>query len=181
MTARAAYLDAGDNVTHDRCLGLLRQLLGLLRAQYMHYQNAHWEVKGDAFYGDHLLFQRAYESIPPQTDTLAEKMVGMFGSEAVEGITILGITSGWVHRWAPISCLHERSLASEADFQRVIKTTYEVLKKDTTLSLGLDDFLMAMANEHETHTYLIQQILAGRKAPKSIAASWRRLSALNVE
>jgi DNA-binding ferritin-like protein len=56
---------------------LLRSLLSLLRALDWHYRTAHWQVWGEAQYGDHLMFQRFYEAMPDEIDTLAEKMVGI--------------------------------------------------------------------------------------------------------
>jgi len=144
---------------------LLQHLLGLMRAQYWSYQNSHWTVKGGHFYGDHLMFQRLYESVQTQTDTLAEKMVGIFGNDALDDEDLLGMFLYWNERWdSAVDCLHKRGLLSEDDIQNVIEDTYESLKESGDLTLGLDDFLMAMASEHETNTYLLRQILRGRTA-----------------
>ena len=141
---------------------MLQHLLGLLRAQYWNYQEAHWKVKGASFYGDHLLFQRLYESTTEQIDALAEKMVGGFGPEAVNSTIILPRFESFLGRWQAVSCLHKRGLLSEADFQTVVKKVYENLKMMGRLSLGMDDFLMAMANDHETNQYLLRQVLRAK-------------------
>jgi len=158
---------AMDSEAEDTESGLqkLRWLLALLRAQYWSYQNSHWKVKGKTFYGDHLMFQRLYESVQTQTDTLAEKMVGIFGNDALDDEDLLGMFLYWNERWdSAVDCLHKRGLLSEDDIQNVIEDTYESLKESGDLTLGLDDFLMAMASEHETNTYLLRQILRGRTA-----------------
>lgn len=141
---------------------LLQQLLGLLRAQYWNYQESHWQVKGASFYGDHLLFQRLYESVVEQTDVLAEKMVGKYGPETVSLRAIASKFAPFLHRWESARCPHKRGLLSEADFQAVVKKVYEQLKAMDELSLGMDDFLMAMASDHETNQYLLRQVLRGR-------------------
>ena len=62
----------------------LLQLQGLLHALYWLHWTAHWQAEGD--YARHLLFQRLYEAIPDQLDTLSEKMVQMYGARAVNPI-----------------------------------------------------------------------------------------------
>jgi DNA-binding ferritin-like protein len=152
----------------------LRKLLSLLRAQYWMYQNAHWETKGPNFYGSHLLFQRIYEGededdgedegIQGHIDGLAEKMVGCYGPKAVCPMTLISMTSKWIARWCAVECLHERALMSEDDFQKCVKKVYEDLKAMGELSLGMDDFLMAMASDHETNQYLLRQVLRHKEA-----------------
>ena len=158
---------AMDTEKEDTVGGLqkLRWLLALLRAQYWSYQNSHWKVKGGSFYGDHLMFQRLYESVQVQTDTLAEKMVGIFGIDAIDDEDLLGMFLYWNERWdSAVDCLHKRGLLSEDDIQNVIEDTYDTLKESGQMTLGMDDFLMAMASEHETNTYLLRQTLRGKTA-----------------
>ena len=134
-------------------------LLACLRAQYWSYQQSHWQVLGDAAYGNHLLFQRLYESVIPQVDTLAEKMVGTYGPRSVDNDQLEGKFQAWLKRWNTAECLHKRGLKSEAEFQFVCKKVYNELKDHNELSLGMDDFLMATANDHETNQYLLRQVL----------------------
>lgn len=143
---------------------LLQPLLALLRAQYWTYQEAHWQTRGGAYYGNHLLFQRLYESTVDQIDTLAEKMVGTYGTDVVSSAALAPLFDEWVRRWAAVDCPHERGLVSESDLQSVTRQVYERLKAIGELSLGMDDFLMAMANDHETNQYLLRQVLRSKKA-----------------
>jgi hypothetical protein len=143
---------------------LLQPLLALLRAQYWMYQESHWQTKGPAYYGNHLLFQRLYESVTEQIDTLAEKMVGTYGPEAVSSAAMAPLFEQWVGRWLPVDCLHQRGLVSESDMQMVTKQVYERLKAIGELSLGMDDFLMATASDHETNQYLLRQVLRSKEA-----------------
>jgi DNA-binding ferritin-like protein len=142
----------------------LKWLLALLRAQYWSYQHSHWTVRGDAYYGNHLLFQRLYESVQTQIDGLAEKMVGTYGISAINSEDLLGMFLYWNERWDVVDCLHRRGLTSEKDLQEVIQDTYEDLKDAGEISLGMDDFLMAVANDHETNQYLLQQVLRTKSA-----------------
>ena len=134
-------------------------LLAYLRAMYLTYQTAHWQVTGDPAYGNHLLFQRLYESVQEEVDTLAEKIVGYFGPQAVnvnkQGAEISRIVDVFSKHKDP----HQRGLFVEGQLQKILSFVYGSIKKRGTMTLGLDDFLMATANAHETNTYLLQQVL----------------------
>lgn len=135
----------------------LRQLLALLRAQLFVYQDAHWQVAGPQFYGDHLLFERLYNSVGEQIDTLAEKMVAMFGPSSVDAEMLVSLTMGWVRRWSPEKDFHRRGLLAEQECLVALERTYRRLREAKSLSLGMDDFLMATVNDHEQNLYLLQQ------------------------
>lgn len=136
---------------------ILRQLLALLRAQILIYQDAHWEVTGPQSYGDHLLFERIYSGMLEQVDTLAEKMVSMFGPETVQAVAITQIALGWVMRWSKVKEFHQRGLQSEEDFEELAEMTYTTLDGEDQLSMGMDDFLMSLVNAHEQTRYLLLQ------------------------
>ena len=154
---------------------MLQWLLACMRSQYWSYQQSHWQVKGRSFYGDHLLFQRLYESVQGQTDALAEKMVGMYGPDAVDGLDLGAKFEVFIRRWGQVDCLHRRGLTSEEDFQKLVKWTYEKLKSLGELSLGMDDFLMATASEHETNQYLLRQLLRSKESARMAADDWAAL------
>ena len=59
--------------------------------------------------------------------------------------------------WNEIDDPFARAIQSEKDMQAAFKAAYDKLKKMDDISLGLDDFLMATANAHETNLYLLQQ------------------------
>jgi DNA-binding ferritin-like protein len=152
------------NHKQKMAIDLLQHLLGLMRAQYWMYQEMHWRTKGPAYYGNHLLFQRLYESMVEQTDVLAEKMVGTYGPDSVCSSAVAPKFEKFISRWGAVECFHRRGLLSEADCQKVLKTTYERLKAMGELSLGMDDFLMATASDHETNQYLLRQVLRSKEA-----------------
>jgi hypothetical protein len=146
-------------VNKKESIEVLQWLLACLRAQYWNYQQSHWQTFGDTYYANHLLFQRLYEGVAAQIDTLAEKMVGTYGPMAVDGLDLGAKFEQWVRHWAKTEDLHERGLLSERGLQGCCRDAYDLLKKHNLLSLGMDDFLMAMANEHETNQYLLQQVV----------------------
>jgi len=138
----------------------LCDVLGCLRAMYLSYQTSHWQVVGGSFYGNHLLFQRLYKSVEEQVDSLAEKISGYLGSEAVSLNYQMRHISEYTYRWSSIGCNHKRGLQSEADLQQALKRAYDGIKQAQAMSLGLDDWIMATANAHEENEYLLQQALA---------------------
>lgn len=135
----------------------LTKLLALLRAQYMSYQTSHWVSAGDSGYAHHLLFQRLYESIAEQIDTLAEKMVGNIDAESVALDEQMDLMKDFCDSWCSEENLFERGLKSEEEMQAAFKEAYDELQKAGELSLGMDDYLMATASEHDTNIYLLQQ------------------------
>jgi DNA-binding ferritin-like protein len=158
-TDKQAYLNATP-MQREVVRRLLCDVLGCLRAQYLSYQTSHWMVVGGSFYGNHLLFQRLYESVRGQVDQLAEKISGYLGSEAVALNHQMRHISDYTYSWSAIGCNHKRGLQSEADLQQALKRAYDGIKQAQAMSLGLDDWIMATANAHEENEYLLQQALA---------------------
>lgn len=163
-------------VSKNTAIEMLQWLLAALRAQYWNYQQSHWQTKGPTYYGNHLLFQRLYESVQEQIDTLAEKMVGSYGPESVDGLDLGAKFEEFIRRWSEVGCLHKRGLLSEEDLQKLIKWAYEKLKQMGELSLGMDDFLMATASEHETNQYLLRQVLRSKESAHQAAEDWAALT-----
>jgi DNA-binding ferritin-like protein len=137
----------------------LLNVLACLRAQYLSYQTSHWVVVGQSSYGNHLLFQKLYESVQIQVDELAEKIIGYLGNDAMSLTNQVKIIEAYCARWYAIHCNHRRGVQSEEDLQTMIKMAYDSIKGVGAMTLGLDDWLMATANAHETNSYLLQQSL----------------------
>jgi len=167
---KRAYLSATPeqrSVTEAR----LGRILGMLRAMYLSYQTSHWQVRGPSFYGDHLLFQRLYESVEVQIDQIAEKVVGYFGAEGV-GLSLQGqLIQYSMERWSQEADHVLRGLQSEQDLQDLLQESYDAIKEAGAMTLGLDDWIMATANAHEENQYLLQQLAA----PKTVQASGKSL------
>lgn len=140
-------------------LTVLQLLLAALRAAHWSHWTSHWQVKGNSFYGDHELMDRLYNSLIEEIDTLAEKIVCDFGYEAVhpapqaQTMAQLLIPVEKNSGGDPL----QRALFVEESLQVFFKAAYNYLKKKDYLSLGMDDFLMSMANAHEENLYLMRQ------------------------
>jgi DNA-binding ferritin-like protein len=156
---KKAYLSATP-MQRDVVRRLLCEVLACLRAQYLSYQTSHWQVVGGSFYGNHLLFERLYKSVQDQVDALAEKIAGYLGSDVLDLNKQVETIYNYTLDWGRVSCHHERGLQSEEDLQEAIRVAYEGIKVVKAMTLGLDDWLMATANDHERNTYLLQQSLA---------------------
>jgi len=156
-------------------------LLGMLRGLYHVHQHAHWTVSGEPYYGDHLMFQRLYEGIGDEIDTVAEKTAAYLGFDVLNASDIVTRTQTWVDKWGETPDVYQRSIAAEQDFQDYAKKFYSQLEDMGVLTLGFDDFIMAAANSHETYQYLLQQRAQSRTAGKKQASTNRtqiRVSAL---
>jgi len=149
-------LQATNRENEPEALNLLQTLHAMLGVLYLNYWVSHWQASGDTSYGDHLLFERLYEDIQDQIDGLAEKIVAKYGVEAVE-LPVLGtIAKTFVYRWNQVPCIYERGILAEKEYLEASKRAYEALKEMDALSLGMDDFIMATASDHEEYLYLLQ-------------------------
>lgn len=143
-------------------LEILVCLLGVLRAMKWNYWNSHWMVKGNPYYGDHLLFERLYgEDIDEQIDTLAEKIVA-YDANIISGPLMRSAFNKFLDKHQSNVDAFDRALEIESSFQKVVRKTYQEVKSSGDLSLGMDDFLMSTANQRETALYLITQRVRGR-------------------
>lgn len=144
---------------------LLTQLLAILRAAQWSHLTTHWQVRGVPQYGDHLLFERIYAGMSGEIDGLAEKCVAYFGPESVDALDSVTQAAQVIEAYYagegadPI----KRALILEQHVQNALALTYSRLQELGEMSLGLDDFLMATANAHETAIYLLRQRLRDPK------------------
>lgn len=136
---------------------LLSLLLASLRATHFIHWTGHWQVKGNPYYGDHLLLQRLYEGIDVEIDTLAEKLVAQFGVNVVNPAKQSLLVNQIVQKLSMIQDPILRSLEAEKKLMLLLENTFKVLEQQGQLSLGMNDFIAATANSHETFIYLLQQ------------------------
>lgn len=146
-------------------LAILQLVLCSLRAAHWSHWTSHWQVKGKSFYGDHELMGRLYNSLIEEIDVLAEKIVAMAGSDALEPTQQAQIMANKLIPIVEAKAMKDpirRALFVEEALQLVFKETYRILKERDFLSLGMDDFLMSIASSHETNLYLLRQRFGGR-------------------
>ncbi len=125
---------------------LMNLYVAFLRALYQIHQNNHWKASGDNSYGNHLLFERLYQSVQEDADQAAEKTIGLFGDLNVLSNVIAEITNKY-----------SDSLKAEEAFLALSKLVYSKLKESDAMSLGLDAFIMDIASRHEVNLYLLKQ------------------------
>lgn len=135
---------------------ILTKLLAALRAAHWTHWTSHWQVKGNPYYGDHLLLERLYNAVTAEIDTLAEKCVAYFGPECVDPVSQANLMAEILQKHG-VSDPILRSLRIEQVLQAMLSETFTTLEKSGDLPLGMNDFLAATANAHETAIYLLQQ------------------------
>lgn len=134
-----------------------------LRYLAMVHQTHHWTAKGDPFYGDHLLFQRLYDSVNEEIDKVAEKAVGLGGVDNVSlpltGMLLSKLCSEYESEMTMPSAnsLVKRSLAAEVDFLRCMATCVDSLRNSGMMTRGLDNMLAGIEDSHEGNVYLLKQ------------------------
>lgn len=142
---------------------LLGSLLACLRAAHQAHWTAHWTTEGDTFFGDHMLFDNLYGAIHNEIDGMAEKMVAMYGAASVTLPDQMLEMAQYIAKWMSMhpTNLVNRSLAAEADIQTAIETARNVMKTEGALSLGMDNFLQGLADNHDKSRYLLGQRAKG--------------------
>jgi DNA-binding ferritin-like protein len=145
----------------EDCISAMRKVHDILRAQYHNYQTSHWQVMGTSFYGNHLLFQRLYGSVVEDIDGLGEKLVAYAGIDAVCPAASLECMLDCVEQWILERDHLKRGLKSEHALCESIDALYDSCDRcGFKMPRGLDDFMAALANAHETNKYLLRQAMS---------------------
>lgn len=144
----------------DKCLKVASLYIASLKALVLIHQHNHWTSKGSNFYGNHLLFERIYNSALEDLDLAAEKFIGIFGVECVNYDLQAELLNKVLLKYKnaasdPVTM----SLSVEKDFIKFSKESYNCFEAEGKLSLGLDDMLMAISSTREGSVYLLQQNL----------------------
>ena len=92
-------------------------------------------------------------------DKLAEKMVCYSGEDVVELESQAAKISSMCAKWSNERCHYKRGMKSEQMLQEAIEEAYSEITRAKKMTLGLDDFLMALANAHEENIYLLKRSL----------------------
>lgn len=152
----------------------LCELLAVLRGIHWHAWTTHWKTSGPDFYGDHLLFQRIYEStsedgggpdISAETDGLGERIVALYGPSGIDAVRVqeraLAHLKGIVGQ-DPI----QGALALEKEALRLgAKAAGLTVNLPPEYSVNLDNYLRSLVDERSTVIYLLQQRLGHSPNP----------------
>lgn len=140
-------------------------LLAMAEAVAAIHRAHHWKSKGSTFYGDHLLFQRLYEQMGEEIDSLAERCVGTGGEDVVDVCLQAKMKQAmcdWIYRLysnpsSGFSSLIELSLAAEECFAAAIELTMAHMRSNGILTRGTENMLSTLADNHESMQYLLQR------------------------
>lgn len=144
----------------DKCSKVAALYIATLKAMALIHQHNHWTTQGSDFYGDHLLFERLYNSTLENVDLAAEKFMGLFGDSVLDYDLQTNFLNKVLLKYKNLEGKPESmSLAVEKDFLKFSKDAYDCFEKEGKLSLGLDDMIMSIASEREESVYLLQQTL----------------------
>ena len=137
--------------------------LAMSRALHLMYQHLHWITAGDSFYSDHLLYQKLYKKMTREIDEVAEKFVGLTGSDSACPIKTTRVCSELLSSFyknfdtnSNANMLSAYALYLEIIFLELNNEFYKKLK-EKEISLGLDDMIMSIHNSHEENVYLLKQ------------------------
>jgi DNA-binding ferritin-like protein len=67
----------------------MKELLYLLRAMQLFTHSCHHLVKGTPFHSDHEFFAEVYSDLENDYDSVAERIIGLYGEESLELNTVL--------------------------------------------------------------------------------------------
>lgn len=144
----------------EKCFKVAALYVATLRAISIIHQQNHWLTKGEMFYGDHLLFERLYNSTLENLDLAAEKFIGVFSDECLS----YDLQADLLHQvllkyknleGSPV----EMSLAVEKDFLKFSQDAYDCFENEGRMTLGLNDMIAAIASNREEAVYLLNQVL----------------------
>jgi DNA-binding ferritin-like protein len=148
-------------------VNLFQAILAHLRALQWIAWTSHWTASGPSYYGDHLLLQRLYAGeeggpdINEQIDQLGERMVSYFGPGSVDPAPISSMTHRILKYTSDFASPYARLLAIEKVTQTTIREAWKANQDSgNEMSLGIDDYLMSLANERDTVRYLLQRRVA---------------------
>jgi len=142
--------DVDEDILKDR----LSNLLAFLRAQYWLYQTLHWQAND---YQLHLVFQRIYDAVFEEVDSIAERVIGLTNKDSVEPNQSIGKSKDLISKWTQIESPVEQAIQAEEDFLNFLQETITILEKAGRYTLGLEDLLPSFASQHEEHMYLLKQ------------------------
>lgn len=146
----------------NKCNKVAALYIATLKSIALIHQHNHWTTRGVAFYGDHLLFERLYNSALEDLDLAAEKFIGVFGDDVISYDMQTELLNKVLSKYSKLEGSPlEMSLAIEKEFLQFSTAAYDCFEVEGKMTLGLDDMIMAIASNREESVYLLQQSLKG--------------------
>lgn len=142
---------------------IMCEYVSFMRMMQLWFHGAHHLVRGESFAGDHVeIYGKIYQTIEDQIDGVIEKSIGLFGDECACPVRVTKMAAEMMDSYPSPMKLNASGIAAvglriERDFLGLSQEAYDALEEMGAMTLGLDDMIMATANAHETHVYLLQQ------------------------
>tara|TARA_R110000803_G_scaffold82370_4_gene148523 strand:+ start:2484 stop:2942 length:459 start_codon:yes stop_codon:yes gene_type:complete len=145
-------------------LDALISYIGCTKALQAWFHSAHQVTKGAGFAGDHVnLYGEIYNGIIEDFDKLVEKSIIIADTEEVAcPIVLTKVSARVLDRYkSPAQQGGDVIAALGLDFMRDhianLTELYKILESCGALTLGMDDYLAAAANQYEGYVYLLTQ------------------------
>ena len=137
----------------------MKELLYLLRAMYLYSHNAHHLVKGSLFFGDHGFFGDVYDDLQDDYDSVAERIIGLYGEEAVALQPLLLSVSEKL-KDAPSVGVPENKVFFEYQY-KLDERLKDLIKQIIAagVSPGVEQLIGEIANKAEMRCYKVKQRL----------------------
>jgi DNA-binding ferritin-like protein len=144
---------------------ILQNFFAILFVNSTFSQTAHWTAKGTPSYADHLLYERLYKENSEELDSYIEQFIPLGGEQIANPLSLFQLSAQKIQKLIQFEGepspedLAKAALHSELFLLANLKKLYKLLKEEKKLSMGADDLLMGMYQQHESHVYLLKQRL----------------------
>lgn len=142
----------------------LYTLIVRTKALEIWFHGAHFCVKGTPFIGDHeLLYAEIYNKLSDFFDSFTERAIGLTKNERMAcPIGLMKDSENYISSLeSPCKKSSEKiaemSYDLMVDYINLFDWVYNSIKSENKMTLGLDDLLMASANQAESYLYILGQ------------------------
>jgi len=129
------------------------ELLACARTLALFFQTAHWMSKGNNSYGDHLLFERIYNDILPEIDSIGERAI----TNAEDNVSVSKTLDGMLNVFGQAKNAESGSVIDQAVFlQKKFIVKLDEMNQ-YQLTQGTRNLINGISDKHEEHLYLLTQ------------------------
>jgi DNA-binding ferritin-like protein len=156
-----------DKLTLEQCCSVfgnsewapLAAFLAVTEGLQVIHHSHHWQTKGENFYGDHLLYQRLYETVLAEIDLVGEKLIGVSQDVSLTNYfkrvkAMEMFLKAVTHSDQPYVVV---SHDAELTYVRMGGELMDQLEQAGLLTRGLEQMLGNILDKHEEHIYLLEQ------------------------
>lgn len=135
-------------------------IASLRTAQHFH-QQGYWKASGKEHYSLHKLYNHILEPIEDQLDELGNRFVEKLGANSLSIRRISYLNKKFTKEIdLAYETQEEKSLAAEELVLDLFKRLYDSFDESGLLSLGTDDMIMKISNDHEDAVYHLKQTMS---------------------